>query len=113
MLFFGFIFAIYYSGIFTYIYMISDIFIIYIYDFCAVLFEIQHLRYVVGRWFTIKEYIVIFFFCWKVSSCIFSDGVESTVDVRYLPFLFTDCLRQEASDLELMVSDSAVLCVIQ
>ena len=77
------------------------------------LFEIQHLRYVVGRWFTIKEYIVIFFFCWKVSSCIFSDGVESTVDVRYLPFLFTDCLRQEASDLELMVSDSAVLCVIQ
>ena len=40
--------------------MISDIFMIY--DFCAVLFEIQHLQYVVGLGFTIKEYIVFFFF---------------------------------------------------
>ena len=39
--------------------MISDIFMIY--DFCAVLFEIQHLQYVVGLGFTIKEYIVFFF----------------------------------------------------
>ena len=45
---------------FWYIY---DIYIyIYIYDFHPVLFEIQHLQYVVGLWFTIKEYIVFFFF---------------------------------------------------
>ena len=42
-----------------YVCMISDIFMIY--DFCAVLFEIQHLQYVVGLGFTIKEYIVFFF----------------------------------------------------
>lgn len=44
---------------------------------------------------------------------MFFDGVKSTVYVLYLPFLFTDCLRSEASDLELMVSNLAVLCVIQ
>ena len=66
LLFFGFIFAMSYSSIFTFIYIyvwfLIYLWYIYIYDFHPVLFEIQHLQYVVGLWFTIKEYIVFFFF---------------------------------------------------
>lgn len=53
------------------------------------------------------------FFPSKVSNCIFLDRVRSTMYVHYLPFLFTDCLREEASDSELMVSNLAALCATQ